>query len=254
MFGRVVKNLLVFCLLSAAAAASADDLSTAIEIGSATARSADRSGEKIARLDDETSKLLSEFRKAQRESEALQTYNQQLSELNASQAKEIEELEASLNNISELHQNLMPMMQRMIDALEKFVSLDLPFLQRERLERIAKLRALMRSSKIGVGERLRKILEAYAVERSYGRSVEAYRDVLKTGEAERDVEFLKVGRIALYYRSLDGGSAAIYESKSGAWRKLNSSQSELVQQAIQIAKQRAVPDFFKIPALIAGQG
>ena len=73
-------------------------------------------------------------------------------------------------------------MERMINGLETFVSLDLPFLIDEREQRISTLRTLLLASDITVSEKFRRVLEAYQIEIEYGRTIEAYRGESAAGE------------------------------------------------------------------------
>ena len=69
----------------------------------------------------------------------------------------------------------MPLMLRMIDGLDQFVQLDVPFLLEERTTRVARLRDLMERSDVSVSEKFRNVFEAYQVENDYGRTIEAYK-------------------------------------------------------------------------------
>ena len=68
---------------------------------------------------------------------------------------------------------IVPLMFSMIGALEQFISLDLPFHTRERVDRVRRLRDNMAASEITISEKYRQIMDAYLVETDFGRTVEA---------------------------------------------------------------------------------
>ena len=69
---------------------------------------------------------------------------------------------------------MIPIMLKMIDALDKFVTLDIPFLITERTERVDNLKSIMDRGYIHFWN-FRKVTEAYQIESDYGRTIEAYR-------------------------------------------------------------------------------
>ena len=102
-----------------------------------------------------------------------------------------------------MSRDVTPLMGRMIDNLEQFVLLDIPFMLEERTQRVAALREAMANADVTVSERYRRILEAYQIEMEFGRTIEAYEDTLGEGNAQRTLQFLRVGRVALLYQTED---------------------------------------------------
>src|SRR5690606_29128411 len=172
---------------------------------------------RIAQLDDEATELLGEYRQVIAETDNLVTINEQLAAQVQSQEEEIGAMLRQLEQIETTSSEVMPMMQRMIDTLEQFVELDTPFLLDERRTRVENLRALMRRADVSVSEKYRRIVEAYGVEMEYGRTLESYRGEIETGEAPRTVDFLRVGRVALLYQTLDGGETGYWSAETGEW-------------------------------------
>ena len=87
-------------------------------------------------------------------------------------------------------------MQKMLDTLEQFVALDVPFLLEERSEpRRELLEEMMARADVTLSEKYRRIVEAYQVEMDYGRTIEAYEGKLGDGDDARTVQFLRVGRV-----------------------------------------------------------
>jgi hypothetical protein len=140
-----------------------------------------------------------------------------------------------------------PLMLRMIDALSAFVSLDVPFLEEERTERILELRKLMRKANVTESEKYRRIMEAYQIENEYGRTIEAYRSTLDRDDKEVTVNFLRVGRIALVYQSLDESQAGVWNQHSRSWEPLDGSFRSAIRQGLRIARKQTAPDLIRLP-------
>ena len=198
-------------------------------------------------LSDQTDGLLTRYRAALRQTESLRTYNRQMEELIASQEAERDSLEAQLDRIELVTRDVTPLMLRMIDALSAFVELDVPFLEDERRDRIASLRKMMKRADVTESEKYRRIMEAYQIENEYGRTIEAYRSTLSRGDRELTVDFLRVGRIALLYQTLDENEAAVWDQASRVWEPLDRSYRSPIRQGLRIARKQSAPDLLLLP-------
>lgn len=202
------------------------------------------SQQKIDALDDEQRQLLQTYRNVLTESEQLRVYNQQLGQIIANQRAELSSIDKQISDIERTQQGIMPLMARMLDALDLFVQLDLPFLLDERQHRIKQLRDLMLSADITVAEKYRRVLEAYQIELEYGRTIEAYRDKSADGKL---VDYLRLGRAALYYITLDGKTAYGFDLKNHTWINLDSDYMGSLQKGLQIARKQAAPSLLTLP-------
>ena len=121
-----------------------------------------------------------------------------------------------------IERQITPLMLRMIDGLEQFVSLDLPFLLDERNERIDRLREMMDRADVAVSEQFSQVLRAFQIENEYGRTMETYADTINIDGVDRKADVLKVGRVALVFQTPDGTETGMWNKESGscggAWR------------------------------------
>jgi hypothetical protein len=209
-------------------------------------------------LSDQTDELLTRYRAALRQTESLRTYNRQMEDLISSQEAERDSLMAQLDRIELVTRDVTPLMLRMIDALDAFVDLDVPFLEKERRDRIEGLREMMRRADVTEAEKYRRIMEAYQIENEYGRTIEAYRSTLSKGDRELTVDFLRVGRIALLYQTLDENEAAVWDQENRVWEPLDRSYRSAIRQGLRIARKQSAPDLLLLPLpepqRIAGAG
>ena len=90
---------------------------------------------RIDQLDDATREMLTEYRNALQQTEALKAYNKQLQELTAAQRKELVGFQRQLDSIERTQEAVTPQMSRMVEVLGEFIAADLPFLPEERADR-----------------------------------------------------------------------------------------------------------------------
>jgi len=209
---------------------------------------------KIDELSDQTDELLAKYRTVLTQIDSIGIYNNQLRELITSQDDELASLQDQLDRVEVVGRSVTPLMLRMIDALEATVALDLPFLIEERTERVAELRKLMTRASVTNAEKYRLIMEAYQTENEYGRTIEAYRSTLRRGDRDIKVDFLRFGRIALVYQTLDGMEAGVWDQANKTWEPLDASYQTAIREGLRIARKQAAPDLIRLPLPVPGGG
>jgi len=234
--------------------ASADELEQAIDLSVQAHREAEKSQKKIDNLHDKTQDLLTKYREVLRETESLRLHNEQLTTVVASQAQEKLSLQAELKSIEETQREIVPLMNRMVDSLAEFIELDVPFLSHERSERVSKLRETLTRSDVSTAEKFRRLLEAYQIENDYGRTIEAYRAELEQTDGAKTVDFLRIGRLALYYRSLDGNTTGRFDKQKKHWTSLSSEFDSTLRKGLRIANKQAAPDLLTLPVEAPKEG
>jgi FtsZ-binding cell division protein ZapB len=212
------------------------------------------SQERIDELSDETETLFSRYSNTLRQIDALRVYNRQMQELISSQEAELASLAGQLDRVELVGRSVTPLMLRMIDALESLVDLDLPFLLDERMERVGELRRMMTRADVTRAEKFRRIMEAYQIENEFGRTIEAYRSTLQIGEREVTVDFLRFGRIALVYQTLDGAEAGVWDRETRSWEPLDGSYRTAIRDGLRIARKQSAPDLIRLPLPAPGEG
>jgi len=202
---------------------------------------------KIDEISDQTDALVAEYRTLLKQIDSIRIYNSQMRELISSQEAELASLADQLDRVEVVGRSVTPLMLLMIDAIERFVSLDVPFLLGERDKRIAELRGLMGRADLTNAEKYRQIMEAYQIENEYGRTIEAYRGTLQLGDREATVDFLRYGRIALVFQALDESEAGVWNQETRSWDPLDSSYRSGIREGLRIARKQAAPDLIRLP-------
>jgi septal ring factor EnvC (AmiA/AmiB activator) len=222
------------------------DLGTVVKQQIRTDADARASQERVNQLDDETQKLLSEYRKALADTESYNAYADQLGAQVQSQREEIEGVNAQLVEVERTAREVTPLMQKMLDTLAQFVALDVPFLVEERAKRVTGLQQMMARADVTISEKYRRILEAYQVEMDYGRTIEAYEAKLGDGDGARTVQFLRVGRVSLLYQTLDGRETGYWDAQKKAWT-IDDEYQYSFKQGVAVAKKLSAPEMLVVP-------
>jgi len=200
---------------------------------------------RIVKLSEETDEFYTRHQNALAQLASLREFNQGMRDVIHEQDLAIADLTGQLDQVDEVARSVTPLMFQMIDALDRFVELDIPFLATERAERVGDLRKLMVRADVTVSEKYRRIMEAYQIENEYGRTIEAYRAPLP-GSGET-VDFLRFGRISLVYLSLDESRAGAWDAGSRAWSELDSGYVSDVRNGLRIARKQIAPDLIALP-------
>ena len=203
--------------------------------------------EQIVKLDEQTRVLLADYQSTSKEYDSLKLYNDQVQKIINSQIEEIENILIKIDELDQTNQRIVPFMLRMIDWLENFIQLDIPFLMDERTDRLNNLKVTMDRGDVSTSEKFRLIVEAYKTELEYGRTIEAYRDNIIIDDVETSADFLRVGRIALTYLTVDGSKGGYWDTNSQTWEKASSSIKRSTEDALKVASKQAPPALIKIP-------
>jgi hypothetical protein len=246
---RLAAGVGVLALIAGPAAAQTQALDNAITTNTSGNAGSLASQERINAIADDTEAMASSYRASLEQIESLRVYNNQLSKLIRAQEDELASLDEQVGEVTVIGREMTPLMLRMIDALEAFVDADVPMLLNERHERIAGLRELMDRADIADSEKYRRITEAYQIENEYGRTIEAYQDDIEINGETRTLEMLRIGRIALLYRTLDGSEAGAWDQRQHAWVELPSEYRDNIRKGVRIAHKQAAPDLIRLPVL-----
>jgi vacuolar-type H+-ATPase subunit I/STV1 len=245
---RLIKGALAGLLfISMSTSVSATTLSDIFQVAEQINQAATRSQSKIDNLTEETRKLLSQYKTVLKEIEGLRVYNRQLEKQIANQEQEMVDLSESIDKVTVIERQITPLMLRMIDGIEQFVSLDMPFLLKERNDRVDLLRETMDRADVAVSEKFSQVFRAYQIENEYGRTMETYGDTILIGDTERNVDILKVGRVALVYQTPDGEETGMYNRNTRSFEPISDDYQSSVRQGIRMARQQATQDMFNIP-------
>lgn len=236
--------------VSSAFAQQEEYIEPVVKIAGEINESAENSQQSINRISDQIGDKVQQFKALNKEIDGLMVYNNQLRKQIDNQAQEMLDLNASIDEVSVIERQITPLMIRMIDGLEQFIALDVPFLEEERAKRIADLKALMDRADVAPSEKFRRVMEAYGVEMDYGRTIEAYSGLLPLEGQERAVDFLRIGRTVLAYQTADGAEQGVWNKETRQWDALPSSYRSQITNGLRMAKKQAAPDLLTLPVAL----
>ncbi len=226
---------------------AAEPLKSAVETTLESQNNNIQSQKTIDSLADSTRTMEQEYKTILHSMDGLVSYNNQLQVLVKKQQDELSSIQKQLGYIEETQRDIVPLMLKMINVLEEFISLDLPFLKSEREERITLIKEIMDRPDVTLPDKYRRIMEAYQIEMEYGRTIEAYEDEINVNGKNQTVDILRVGRLALAFSTLDKNTVGKWDPQIKQWTILDSTQNQGIQRGIKIARNQAPPDLFAVP-------
>jgi len=183
------------------------------------------------------------------EADGMVQYNEQLNQQIAAQQGRLAVVERDLAEIDATAAAVVALVQRMYEAIDSFVKSDLPFIDPtqagpdSRSERMNKIHDLMVSETATLGEKYRRLMEAYQIELEYGRNMISYKGTLADG---READFLRLGRVSLAYVTVDGEESGYWDAEQKAWVVDNDLAND-IERAVQVASKEVAPDLITLP-------
>ena len=157
------------------------------------------------------------------------------------------ELERRLLEAVRLEDSLQDTLLTIAGQLADAVANDLPFLPEERGRRLTLLEAELARPDVSPGEKLRRLLEALQVEAAYGGTVEVYQGDIELDGRTMLVDILRLGRLSLFWMSLDGKQAGEFDRAAGRWRALPGRHRRTIRQAMEMASRTRSMELLDLP-------
>ena len=243
---KVISRCLLAAMLLVPATTWGATVAQLLAQGESRADAGARAQGQVESAADAAIEMLNEYKNTSKTVDGLKVFNGLLQKQLNNQDAEKEILRDSLLKIADIERQIVPLMVRMIDGLEDFIAADVPFLATERKDRIGRLREIMELPDVSVAEKFRSVMEAYDIETEYGRTIEAYNGAVPG--TENNVDFLRVGRVALLYQNADGSETGAFNRESGAFEVVpKSTYQNAVKQGLRIARKEEVADLLVVP-------
>jgi hypothetical protein len=202
---------------------------------------------RIEAADDEVRERLEELRRLEREARRLDAENDLLAPRLERQAETLDQREAAFATLAETREALPELERSLVERLARWVERDLPFLGEERRARVTGLEAGGDDPDASVEERLERILAAWRTELDYGREFDAWRGYLGGGGVRREVDFLRLGRVGLYYLTPDSREGAVWRAEEARWVALDEAARREVRHGLRIARDQRAPELLTLP-------
>jgi len=199
--------------------------------------------------DWEKQSIIDEIRDAKYRVTWLQYRQEKNRQYIANAKQNIEDLEYKKAELNKLREQLEPYLEGVILQLEDFVAQDLPFLPAEREKRITALKNSMDNYDLPLSEKLRRVFEeGLQIETDYGKIVEAIEgETLNIDGVDTQVLIFRLGRVGMYYMSLDEKQIGFYNQGTGQWDALPESLTRDISLAMDIAQAKRTVEIVKLP-------
>jgi len=221
-------------------------LETIVQAQVAADKDAVESQKRINELDDQSKEMLQKYNLLVAEAESMTNYSNSLDLQVKDQNEAIASYNKQLVEIETTQREVMPMMQRMLDQIDRFVELDMPFLLENRRERVQKLKDMMGKADVAISEKYRRIIEAYQIELDFGRTLESYEAKLEGDSQGRTVRFLRIGRVGLLYQTMDGEETGYWDKDKKGW-VVDNSYRAAVKKGFSVALKMGAPELIEAP-------
>ncbi len=214
--------------------------SEAIAIYKKTQKAEDHWAEEKTNLQARYRSLQAEEKTVARQHAVLQA---QVSALKA----RVAEAERTVAETARVEETLQPHLNVLVDRLESQIERDLPFLPEERAMRMADIKKVLAQPDTSLAERSRRVMEAIKIETEYGQTVEVYQQTIHVDGQTIMADILRVGRLALYWRSPDGKTVGQWDRVAKAWTTLDKDYRRAINDATEMAFKRRTVDMVKLP-------
>jgi nitrate reductase alpha subunit len=239
--------LIVVATLLGSSLAFADQIQPLLDIGEQRQNSEQVSQTKIDSMDDDTSLIVNEYKTVSKQIEGLRVYNAQMRKQIERQEERLKEIDKTMKEAQVMQRQIPPFTRRMLAGIEKSIELDMPFHLAERKERISFAKAAIDNPTVSPAEGLRQVLETFNVEMEYGRKLDSYKDTIEIEGQQREVNVLRVGRLALVYQSSDRSLTGAWDNKKQEWVPLDNSYRNPTRKGLRIANRLATVDMLELP-------
>jgi len=203
--------------------------------------------EKIEKLDEISKKLYFDYKDTLNEYKALKSYDDQLSKIIDAQFAEIANINNQIDSLDDINIDILPLLKTMTDTLRKVINIDIPFLKEPRIDRVNNLDELLLRADITTAEKFRKVFEAYQIEANFGKTIENYPGYIVLNGAEVAVDFFRLGRLGLYYRTPNGKETGFWNLNTNDWSHEGSSLDDDIKVALDISNRQSPPNFITLP-------
>jgi len=159
----------------------------------------------------------------------------------------IAELKRRQKILEQINIKLEPYLGQVVTRLSNFIKHDMPFLQQERATRLDFLKQSLVNYKIGLGEKLRRVLQALEIEAKYGMQINTREDEITLNGQKLDGYILRLGRLDMFFVSLNRQIAAKYNKKLNRWVKISDEYIDDIEQTIQISQKKRAAQIVDLP-------
>lgn len=227
----------------------AQSVNHAMDVERQTQKAAISSQNQVNKLAHETQTLLDEYQRLLQQADYQKAYNNELVSRIAQQEQTLIQLKKQIADGQITRLQILPFLRDKVADLKSFIALDLPFEREQRLASITRLEQQLASTTLSLADKLRQVMQAWQTESDYSYSLATLRATVHWQDEERSVNLLRVGRMALYFQTLDGEQSAYWDKARQQWLALDRQYNYAIRQAMRVADKQLAPQLLTLPML-----
>lgn len=197
--------------------------------------------------EQEKTKLISLYEQLQHDHEYLTDEGNTLIAAKIGQEKLNQSFIQQKQEAIRIQKELLPFLKSLYTRLEMLVSTDPPFLTEERAIRLKTLVRVLDDFDISIAEKYRKTMEALFIEAEYGATIEVYQDKIKMNDQEVLGNIFRLGRVSLFFLTLDQQSSAYYNVAQKEWLPLADDYLSSIRSAVDIGNKIRSVELLSLP-------
>ncbi len=187
------------------------------------------------------------YEQLKQENEMLVSENKDLTAAQESQKKLNQTLLKQQQESLRIQKELFPFLKDVYAQLAELVANDPPFLKDERSIRLNTLEKVIHDPEVSIAEKYRKVMEALFIEAEYGATIEVYQDKVMIGTEEVLGNIFRLGRVSLFFLSLDKQSSAYFNVAQKSWLPLSNDHLPAICSAVEIGSKRRPAELLALP-------
>lgn len=197
--------------------------------------------------EEEKTKLVLEFEQLQQQHKILKEQHRDLLSKETSLVTLKQELLKKQETSLRVRKELVPFIFHIVDRLDTLVATDSPFLKEERTKRLLNINKIMEDPEVSISEKYRKVMEALFIEAEYGNTIEVYQEKVTVGNENVLGNIFRLGRVSLFFLSLDKTTCAVFNPGSDQWQIQSESYLPSISSAMEIGSKHRPVELLSLP-------
>ncbi|MFO7840287.1 MAG: DUF3450 domain-containing protein [Desulfosalsimonadaceae bacterium] len=195
----------------------------------------------------EKQRRLARLEALQKAQERLKSRKEKLKDAAQAAKERIADKKKQIADIDAISGEIQPFLEKLLKKLKTRIDADLAFLPEERIRRIEKLDRLIADPEAATSQKYRKMMEALLIEAEYGFTNEVYQQTISVEGQKRLVNIFRLGRLNLFYLTLDHAHCGFYNIAEKTWEPLSGFYLPQIQAAVDIAAKRRTAEMLTLP-------
>ena len=192
-------------------------------------------------------KLTARFEQLQAENEELRQQRAELRQTIVATENRLDGKRQQLADMIRISEEISPFLDNLLDRLRQATAMGPPFLVDERQQRLDSLAKMMGDPAITVAEQYRRLMEGLLVEAEYGFTTEVHQETIMVDNEPLMAEIFRLGRLRLFYLSLDHRLCGFYNVATQSWKPLDSTHLRTIRSLVAISSRQQPVELLNVP-------